>query len=163
MRIVRCGTVAAVGCYPSTLVRDWIGIGGPKGDVLKKNSRVMLFTAVVAVSAAIATIVFKSREPKSAVAADARPITCLCTKCEYHFEIAYEEYARAVKGEPGGTGGARVSAVGEAKAAVGGLRCESCGASDVVAANHCERHKVYYPNRNANGSLGRCSQCPVPS
>lgn len=97
------------------------------------------------------------------VASEARPVDLICTKCEKHSTISYDEYAKApMKSAAGGTG--RVAGAGRSLAAQSrraDLVCSACGEKAAQPASKCARHSLYYPRYTDTGANGQCPQCTV--
>ena len=120
---------------------------------------------IVVALAAAGTIFFVSRrEPQATVASDAKPVDVLCTSCGHQYQLAFPEFSRQSSvSEPvdesraprAGVGRRRVTRSQEAA-----LTCPSCGAKAARLALHCEKHDKYYAKFNADGTTGKCPDCP---
>jgi len=115
----------------------------------------------------LAAILFAlaSRPPRPVEADDQRRVDLLCTRCDGHFSVGFEEFARAAsavsdaeKKPAAGTG--RERSLRERAVA---MTCPSCGQATGRPAAHCPRHDVYYLKHTVKGANARCPKChPAP-
>jgi predicted RNA-binding Zn-ribbon protein involved in translation (DUF1610 family) len=97
------------------------------------------------------------------VATDARPVDLVCTSCQKHSTISYDDYAKApmksAAANSGRVAGASRSLAAQARRA--DFACPACGEKSAQPASKCPRHSLYYPRYTDTGANGQCPQCSV--
>lgn len=115
----------------------------------------------------LAAILFalSTRAPRPVEADDQRPVDLLCTQCDRHFSVGFEEFAQAASavsgadvGPAAGTGRGR-----SLRERAVEMTCPSCGQRAGKPAAHCPRHNLYYRKHTAKGANARCPKCSPAS
>jgi hypothetical protein len=131
--------------------------GSGSGGMIKLVIAVVLLIA----AGTIFTIARRgdSEERKAAQA----PRDLVCTKCGQHFQLPGDQATAAFEAAPQPPPPTQTQ--GPRTRATGGVRpprmikCSQCGEMAAVNAVKCEKHNVYYPVTNADGTRGICPQC----
>lgn len=131
--------------------------------VNRANSIKLSITCVLFLVGGLLVMKSLSNPDAEPVATDARPVDLICTKCEKHSTISYDEYAKApMKSAAGNLG--RVAGAGRtlaAQARRADFVCPACGEKSAQPASKCARHSLYYPRYTDTGANGQCPQCGV--
>lgn len=105
--------------------------------------------------------VFTREPPKQAsLAADAKGIAVVCTKCSNHFQISPEAYQAALKARPASEPEARAGVGRRSDKSVGlEFPCPTCNESTGRLAAHCSKHDTYFVKYTETGGNAVCPEC----
>jgi hypothetical protein len=136
-----------------------MAMGSKTGKVV--ISVVLLLAAVLIFLGSLGKLPGQTDQAAQAVEA---PRDLICTKCGHHFQLSGKEAIARFDAAPDPKPPADASP--RIRAARGNrppkmIACEKCNEFAAVNAAKCEQHGAYFPKINADGSRGRCPQCPV--
>lgn len=132
---------------------------GPISSVRVQRIKIAVTIAAFAIAAILYAI--GTRAPQPVEADDRRPVDMLCTHCERHFSVGFEEFARAAGaisdvGRMPAAGTGRGRSISERAVT---MACPSCGQRIGKPASHCLRHDLYYVKHTPKGANARCPKC----
>ncbi|HKQ46456.1 MAG TPA: hypothetical protein VJZ71_00120 [Phycisphaerae bacterium] len=130
-----------------------------------RNQRIKIAITIMGFAVAGIVLAANLRSPPPVEADERKPVVLLCPRCDRHFIVGFEEFAKAAGAvsdveikTAAGTG--RRRSLQERAVA---MTCPSCGQMSGKPASHCRRHDLYYLKHTAKGANARCPKCsPVP-
>lgn len=129
---------------------------------MSKSTLSLGIAVVCFVLAGILWVTLRPVKEVSRVAEDAKLLDFVCTKCNHHFQLSFEEMQAASKtqGAESSEGEQRIRGGRGASRKPTLFKCPECGETAAVAANHCAKHDTYFPQFEEDGSRGKCPKCP---